>query len=602
MSEPPGATGSPDFESPSRPRRAAEAPAVDARRDRRELRHVDTEALAHVGSWEWDAAGDLSTWSDELCRIYGQPLGFSPNDAEFRALVHPDDRRMAGWPAAAPHAHLYERVYRIVRPSGEIRFVHELRDIVHDERGAVTHTFGTTQDVTDQHRAEIARREATELFETAFSHAPIGMALIGLDGRWLKVNRAVCTITGWPEPELLRRTFQDITHPDDLEADLVQVERLLAGTIVDYQIEKRYLTRTGSHIWALLSVSLVRDAEGQPRHFISQIEDISQRKRADERLRDAEAEARLQRDHATAIISAMYDGYAFTADGEIMEVNEALCTLTGFTRAQLVGVRPPYPFWAPELRDETMQILRRVRDEDGGVFDATFMHADGARFEARLTVRAARDSAGRRLGFVSTMRDVSDQNRQQRELERLARTDSLTGLANRHVLQESLAYEAGERHSDQHQLALVLLDLDWFKQINDEHGHPVGDAVLIEVARRLSLTVRAGEVLARVGGEEFAWLLPASSLSEAVAAADRARAAIASSPFATGPLTMSAGVGLVPTPSNGDELYRLADRALYEAKQSGRNRTCCESGAPGGLSLVPPMVAVGDEDGELVSA
>jgi diguanylate cyclase (GGDEF)-like protein/PAS domain S-box-containing protein len=595
MSEPPGATGSPDSEF-SWPPRAAEAPAVDAR----ELRRVDTEALAHVGSWEWDAATDRSTWSDELCRIYGQPLGFSPNDAQFRALIHPDDRSVAARAAVALHAERYEGGYRIVRPSGEIRFVHGLRDVVRDEHGAVTHMFGTTQDVTDQHLAEIARRDATELFETAFSHAPIGMALIGLDGRWLKVNRAVCTITGWPEPELLQRTFQDITHPDDLKADLVQVERLMAGTIVDYQIEKRYLTPTGRHIWALLSVSLVRDAEGWPRHFISQIEDISQRKRADERLREAEAEARLQRDHATAIISAMHDGYAFTTEGEIKEVNEALCVLTGFTREQLVGVRPPYPFWAPELMDETMEILRRVRDEDGGVFDATFMHANGARFEAQLTVREARDAAGARIGFVSTMRDVSDENRQQRELERLARTDSLTGLANRHVLQASLAQEARRRHSDKHQLALVLLDLDWFKRINDEHGHPVGDAVLIEVARRLSLTVRTGEVLARVGGEEFAWLLPASSVSEAVAAADRARAAIASTPFPTGSLTMSAGVGLLPTPSNADELYRLADRALYEAKQSGRNRTCCQSGAPGGLSLVSAVGADRD-DGELVS-
>ena len=107
-------------------------------------------------------------------------------------------------------------------------------------------------------------------------------------------------------------------------------------------------------------------------------------------------------------------------------------------------------------------------------------------------------------------------------------------------------------------------------------GIPAGDAVLIEVARRLERTVRAGEVLARVGGEEFAWLLPACDADEAVAAADRARAAIASEPFGrAGKLTMSAGVGLVSTPSDGDTLYRMADRALYEAKQSGRNRTCC---------------------------
>lgn len=122
----------------------------------------------------------------------------------------------------------------------------------------------------------------------------------------------------------------------------------------------------------------------------------------------------------------------------------------------------------------------------------------------------------------------------------------------------------------------MLLDIDWFKQINDQHGHPAGDAILVEVAQRLTATVRSGEVLARVGGEEFAWLLPQARLSDAVLAADQARAAISAVPFATaGPLTMSAGVGVMHAPADGDALYRLADRALYAAKQAGRDRTSC---------------------------
>ncbi len=559
---------------------------------------MDVEALAHVGSWEWSASDDRSSWSDEMCRIYGQPLGFAPAYAQFRALVHPEDRVVVGGGGIdrPSYPQRYDTWYRIIRPNGEIRHVHGRRDVRRDEQGTVTHMFGTTQDVTEQHEAVIARQEAQELFETAFSHAPIGMALIGLDGRWLKVNRSVCAIIGWSESELLRRTFQDITHPDDLEADLAQVQRLVAGEIDGYRIEKRYLSRTASQIWALLSVSLVRDGQGQPRHFISQIEDISERKRAQERLREAEADARLQRDHATAIISAMHEGYAFTVDGEMKEVNGALSTITGFSRDQLVGARPPYPFWAPETIDEMEEVRQRVKEEDGGVFEVTCMRADGERFEAELRVQPARDGDGITIGFVSTMRDVSIQNRQHRELERMARTDNLTGLANRHVLQESMYDEVRRRSSDKQQLALILLDLDLFKQINDKHGHPAGDAVLIEVARRLMLTVRTGEVLARVGGEEFAWLLPASSISEAIAAADRARAAIASSGFgAAGTLTMSAGVGLMPTPADGDELYRLADRALYEAKQKGRNRTCCHTRPSNAPSSLPPPDA-GEED------
>jgi diguanylate cyclase (GGDEF)-like protein/PAS domain S-box-containing protein len=402
------------------------------------------------------------------------------------------------------------------------------------------------------------------------------MALIGLDGRWMKVNAALCAITGWPEAELLQCRVKDITHPDDVDADRHLLELVETGEIGGYRFEKRYVTRGGAVIWAEISVSVVRDPAGAARHFIVQVEDISERKEAQHRLQDAEAEARAERDHARAIISAMGEGYALTLDGEIKAVNEALCVVTGFSASELIGAQPPYPFWPPEEREAIAEVLADVVRNSGGSHEVTMMRANGERFEAEITARPAREEGGRAIGFVSTLRDVSVQKRYQRELERLARTDSLTKLANRHVLQEALTREAARRSSDGQQLALVLLDLDLFKQVNDGFGHPAGDAVLVEVARRLEDTVRAGEVLARVGGEEFAWLLPACDAEEAVAAADRARAAIASEPFGrAGRLTMSAGVGLVSTPSDGDTLYRMADRALYEAKQSGRNRTCC---------------------------
>jgi diguanylate cyclase (GGDEF)-like protein/PAS domain S-box-containing protein len=543
----------------------------------RERPFADAQILNHVGSWERRLSDERSVWSDDLCRIFGQSLGFSPTFEQFAALIHPDDRERVSLELGRARAGgTHESRYRIVRPDGEIRHVHGRAGGRPGHDGAIAHIFGTIQDVTEQQEAEVARREAEELFETAFSQAPIGMALIAPDGRWLKVNRALCVITGWPESELIQRPLQDITHPDDVGADQELIELLLAADIHGYQFEKRYIRRGGEEIWAELSVSLVRDPAGAPRHFIVQVEDISERKEAQRRLQRAEAEARAERDHATAIISAMGEGYALTMDGEIKAINEALCVVTGFSASQLIGVRPPYPFWPPEECDAIAAILADVVGRNGGTHELTLMRANGERFEAEITARPAREEDGRAIGFVSTLRDVSVQKRQQRELERLARTDSLTQLANRHVLQEALVREAARRSSDGQQLALVLLDLDLFKQVNDAFGHPAGDAVLIEVARRLDETVRAGEVLARVGGEEFAWLLPACDADEALAAADRARAAIASEPFGrVGKLTMSAGVGLVSTPSDGDTLYRMADRALYEAKQSGHNRTCC---------------------------
>ena len=128
------------------------------------------------------------------------------------------------------------------------------------------------------------------LFQNAFEHAAIGMALVAPDGKWLRVNRSVCEITGYSEAELLQRSFQDITHPDDLDLDLANVGKMLAGEIDSYQMEKRYLHRNGAVVWALLSVSLARDNDGKPRFFISQIQDITSRKESERQLGEASAE------------------------------------------------------------------------------------------------------------------------------------------------------------------------------------------------------------------------------------------------------------------------------------------------------------------------
>jgi PAS domain S-box-containing protein len=131
------------------------------------------------------------------------------------------------------------------------------------------------------------------LFQSAFEFAAIGMALVSPEGKWLRVNRSVCEITGYSEAELLARTFQDITHPDDLDLDLANVRKMLAGEIRTYQMEKRYFHKNGSIVWVLLSVSLVHNKSGAPLFFISQIQDITRRKQSDEQL--AEAAAEIQR-------------------------------------------------------------------------------------------------------------------------------------------------------------------------------------------------------------------------------------------------------------------------------------------------------------------
>jgi PAS domain S-box-containing protein len=159
------------------------------------------------------------------------------------------------------------------------------------------------------------------LFQNAFEFAAIGMALVSPEGKWLQVNRAICEITGYSEGELLERTFQDITHPDDLEADLENVHKMLAGEIKTYQMEKRYLHKNGSVVWILLSVSLVWTTSGEPLFFISQIQDITRQKANEEKLAKAAAEIKRLQERLLKICTWTKRIYV---DGRWISVDEFL--------------------------------------------------------------------------------------------------------------------------------------------------------------------------------------------------------------------------------------------------------------------------------------
>lgn len=186
------------------------------------------------------------------------------------------------------------------------------------------------------------------------------------------------------------------------------------------------------------------------------------------------------------------------------------------------------------------------------------------------------EDAYARLRHLADLVALSLQNAEERQrLAERAATDPLTGLGNHRVFQERLREEVGRAARHGRGLALVLLDLDHFKEINDTHGHQVGDGVLVEVARRLFEQVRGSELISRIGGEEFAWLLPEADGLDAWQAAERARRAIAESPFSgVGHVTLSAGVCDVhEAGGNAGDLFRFADGALYWAKLQGRNAT-----------------------------
>jgi PAS domain S-box-containing protein len=153
--------------------------------------------------------------------------------------------------------------------------------VVRDGSGRIVGTMGVSRDITEVKKQDAILRESEERFRRAFDDAPIGMALVSRSGRWLKANRALCQIIGYAESDLLKTDFQSITHPDDLEKDLELVQRVIDGRIASYQMEKRYRHKQGDLVTVMLSVSVVRNEAGSPLYFISQVENITERKQHD---------------------------------------------------------------------------------------------------------------------------------------------------------------------------------------------------------------------------------------------------------------------------------------------------------------------------------
>ena len=294
-------------------------------------------------------------------------------------------------------------------------------------------------------------------------------------------------------------------------------------------------------------------------------------------------------DRARSVLDAVSVGYLVSEGRRIIDVNRILCRMLGFERDELLGLELPWPFTPPEGIEISYAMASRMTNEallspvgHSDPVELPLMRKDGTRFMGEVVIAPVRDRAGaplRRddgeiLAWVSTLRDVSKRHDYEVELERLARQDPLTGLANRRLFDERLEQEMSDAIRHGRSLAVAILDLDGFKAVNDLHGHPSGDRVLQETAARLQRALRRGDLLARVGGEEFAWILPEVHSHGAWAAAERARRAIGEVPFpGIGHLTISVGVALRGDLKDGPLLYEHADESLYRAKREGRDRS-----------------------------
>jgi PAS domain S-box-containing protein len=270
-----------------------------------EAKLAEAQQIARLGSWEWEIATDRVTWSDELYRIYGvRPERFSGSYGSNLDRVHADDRARVARVIenAVAERRPWSLDYRIVRPDGELRMIHARGEVVCDEQGRPAVVQGTCQDVTESRRVEDALRAAEQLFRRAFDDAPIGMALIDLEGRWLRLNRAISQMLGRNEPELRTMQLSDLNHPDDRRLDRPLIKELLSGRRRSFALEKRYVHADGHLIHALVHVSLMHGDGERPLYFLCQLVDITERRRAEAERRAAQERMQAIIDNSPALV------------------------------------------------------------------------------------------------------------------------------------------------------------------------------------------------------------------------------------------------------------------------------------------------------------
>jgi diguanylate cyclase (GGDEF)-like protein/PAS domain S-box-containing protein len=423
-------------------------------------------------------------------------------------------------------------------------------------------------------------RDNEERYRASFDQAAVGILHTSLQGRILKCNESFARIVGYSPEELVGSNFQEITPPEDRDGGKAAAMHLLSGEVSNVSFEKRYLRKNGSLTWVTLTISIQHNDEGRPLFFLTLVQDINARKQAEELLAAAQEALRVSEERYRTAFQMSLDSINLNrlSDGIYVECNNAFLETTGYTREEVIGHGSiELNIWENSAdRGRLVEMLNRR-----GVcrnLEARFRKKNGEMYWGLMSASVIELEGVPCI--LSISRDISEVKTAQDEIRHLAFYDPLTELPNRRLLLERLRQTVTASKRSGRQRALLFIDLDNFKSLNDTLGHAVGDLLLKEVGERLTGCIRAVDTAARVGGDEFVVILEdlGKTSEEAAARAGSVAEKILSS--ITQPYVL-AGRECRSTASMGITVFgdgkessaailQQADIAMYQAKAAGR--------------------------------
>ncbi|HMG88218.1 MAG TPA: EAL domain-containing protein [Terracidiphilus sp.] len=530
----------------------------------------EAQRIAGLGSYTLDLHTRLWSSSDVLDEILGIRPEYDRSVDGWVALIHPEDRdNMAAYfdQEALGRDMLCDREYRIIRQNDRApRWVHAMGRVERDEAGKPVLMRGTIQDITDRKRTEADLRQSEELLQLFIQHAPAALAMFDRDMRYIAVSRRWCDDFGLRGSDILGRSHYEI-FPVLPPRWLTVHRRALGGETI--KSDEDSFERSDGFVQHLRwEVRPWLTGTGDPGGIILFTEDITARKRSESRLQ-----------LAASVFTHASEGIVISDPaGIILDVNAAFTRITGNGRDEAVGLRTSLLRSGRHSKEFYANMWRDLIESGHWSGEIWNRRKDGRVFPEMLTITAVRDSSGNTQQYVALFSDISSTKEHEQELERVALYDLLTGLPNRVHLRDRLRQAMAQAERRGNTLAVVCLDLDNFKSINDRFGHTVGDELLTTVAHRMTACMRHDDTLARLGGDEFIAVLRDFDTPDQCLPVVRQLLEAASQTVLIGDtslqLSASAGIACYPQVEDveADQLLRQATQALYQSKISGKNR------------------------------
>lgn len=518
------------------------------------------------GYWDIDFVLNERFYSPRWWEMLGYTYKELPLDEDlWRRMTHPDDLAYVNQTLAqaiAGHANHFELEMRMQHKDGH--FIHILArgNIVRDPSGKAIRMSGANTDLTQRIQLETEAKQFESIVRSS-GDAIVGKSLDGIVTSW---NPGAQAMFGYTADEMIGQSLLVLLPMDRRDEEDLILRKLRNGERVEH-FETVRIRKDGRRIDVSVTISPIRNPHGHIVGASKIARDITEQKLLESRLL-----------LTSSVFANTNEGIAvIDPHGVTVEVNPAFSRITGYRRNEVIG-QSPMMFGPHQQAADTFDNIRSLlRESDHYQGELWSQRKDGQNYAVLLTVSIVRDSLGALQNYVVLFSDITPLRVKQEQLEHVAHFDALTDLPNRLLLADRLQQAMVLTRRTRQSLAVLYLDLDGFKTINDQYGHAAGDELLIAVSGRMKEAMREVDTLARIGGDEFvAVLVDVSNLNDCCHLIQRILQACAEPVVVSGRvLQVSASVGATLYPQDdvdADQLIRHADQAMYKAKQAGKNR------------------------------